>query len=130
VTGETLSEALEHGVSRTAPGAEPGRFAQVSGLRYAYDAARLPGTRVVEVTVGGRPLDPRRKYTLATTRYVAEGGDQYAMLKGRPNLLAAKLIDAEVLRRAIAEAGSIAPRTDGRVRRVDAPAGKEPCQKR
>jgi 5'-nucleotidase len=77
VTGETITQALEHGLSRTAPGAEPGRFPQVSGLRYAYDASRLPGVRLREVTIGGRPLDPRRKYKLVTTRYVAEGGDQY-----------------------------------------------------
>jgi len=127
VTGETLRQAVEHGVSRTGPGSEPGRFPQVSGLAYAFDATRPAGSRVIELTVGGRPLDPRRSYTLVTTRYVAEGGDQYAVLKGHENLLREKLIDSEVLRRAIAEAKTIAPRTEGRIRRVDAPAGERPC---
>ena len=127
VTGEVLLRALEHGVSLTAPGAEPGRFAQVSGLRYSFDASKLPGVRIADVTVGGRPLDPKRTYTLVTTSYVAEGGDQYAMFKGRPNLLKSKLTDSDVLRRAIAAARTIAPRTDGRIRRLDRPAEAKPC---
>ncbi|MGH9903631.1 MAG: hypothetical protein ACRD68_17630, partial [Pyrinomonadaceae bacterium] len=63
----------------------------------------------------------------AATRYVAEGGDQYAMFKGARNVLREKLIDAEVLRRAIAAAASIAPQTDGRIDRLDKPAAVKPC---
>jgi 5'-nucleotidase len=130
VTGETLRKAIEHGVSRTAPGAEPGRFPQVSGLRFAFDATLPAGSRVRELTVAGRAVEPSKKYTLVTTRYVAEGGDQYEMLKGHRDTLRAKLIDSDVLRRAIAAAGQagIAPRTDGRVRRLDAPAAEPPCK--
>jgi 5'-nucleotidase len=127
VTGEVLRQALEHGVSLTGPGAEPGRFAQVSGLRYSFDASRPAGSRVTEVTVGGRPLDPKRKYTLVTTSYVAEGGDQYAMFKGSRNLLKTKLTDSGVLRRAVEQAKTIAPQTDGRIRRLDKPSESKPC---
>jgi 5'-nucleotidase len=127
VTGDVLTQALEHGVSRTGIDAEPGRFPQVSGLRFSYDATLLPGARVKNITVGGRPLDPKKTYTLAVTRYIAEGGDQYAVLKGHPNLLREKLLDNEVLRRAIANAKTIAPRTDGRVQRLDKPADAKPC---
>ena len=127
VTGEVLLKALEHGVSLTGPGAEPGRFAQVAGLRYSYDASKLAGVRVGEVTVGGKPLDPKKKYTLVTTSYVAEGGDQYAMFKGNENLLKTKLTDSGVLRRAIEEAKTIAPQADGRIRRLDKPADSKPC---
>jgi 5'-nucleotidase len=128
VTGDVLLQALEHGVAATGPGVEPGRFPQVSGLRFAFDASKLPGARVAEVTVGGAPLDPKKTYRLVTTSFVAEGGDQYAMFKGRPNVLKAKLTDSGVLRRAIEEAGAIAPRADGRIRRLDAPAGAQPCR--
>jgi hypothetical protein len=38
------------------------------------------------------------------------------------NTLTTKLIDNEVLRRAITGARTIAPKTDGRVRRVEKPA--------
>ncbi len=129
VTGDVLLQALEHGVSLTAPGAEPGRFPQVSGVRYSFDASKLPGVRVADVTVGGKPLDPKKTYTLVTTSFVAGGGDQYAMFKGRPNILKTKLTDSGVMRKAIEDAKTIAPRTDGRVRRLDTPAGEAPCKK-
>jgi 5'-nucleotidase len=121
VTGATLLEALEHGVSRSGPGSEPGSFPQVSGLRYSFDARLPSGARIKEVTVAGRPLDAKKTYTLVTTKYVADGGDQYAMFKAARRLPLGKMIDSEVLRQAIASVKSIAPRTDGRVRRLDAP---------
>jgi 5'-nucleotidase len=127
VTGDVLLQALEHGVSLTGPGAEPGRFAQVSGIRYSFDASKLPGTRVSDVTVGGRPLDLKKTYTLVTTSFVAGGGDQYAMFKGRPNVLKAKLTDSGILQNAIEAAETIAPKTDGRIRRLDTPADAKPC---
>ena len=42
VSGATLREALEHGVARSAEDAEPGRFPQVSGIRFTFDARRPP----------------------------------------------------------------------------------------
>ncbi|HEX6183119.1 MAG TPA: bifunctional UDP-sugar hydrolase/5'-nucleotidase [Pyrinomonadaceae bacterium] len=127
VTGEVLRQALEHGVSLTGSGAEPGRFAQVSGIRYSFDASKLSGVRVVEVTVNGQPLDPKKTYRLVTTSFVAEGGDQYAMFKGSRNVLKTKLTDSGVLRKAIEDAKTIAPQTDGRIRRLDRPAEAKPC---
>jgi 5'-nucleotidase len=128
VSGELLLQALEHGVSLSGPGAEPGRFPQVSGVRYSFDASKLPGVRVSGVAVNGRPLDLKKTYTLVTTSFVAGGGDQYAMFKGRPNVpLKQKLTDSGVLRKAIEDAKTIAPRTDGRIRRLDTPAEARPC---
>jgi 5'-nucleotidase len=127
VTGDVLRQALEHGVSLTGPGAEPGRFAQVSGIRYSFDASKLSGVRLVDVTVNGRPLDPKKTYRLVTTSFIAEGGDQYAMFKGSKNVLKTKLTDSGVLRKAIEDAKTIAPQTDGRIRRLDKPAEAKPC---
>ena len=128
VSGATLLQALEHGVAQTAPGAEPGRFPQVSGLRYTFDASRLPGARITEVTIGGAKLDPKKTYTLATSAFVAGGGDDYAMFKGGKNLLDKKLTDSDILRRAIADAKVISPRTDGRIQRLDTPTdATKPC---
>jgi len=78
--------------------------------------------------VGGRPLDAKKTYTLVTTSFIAGGGDQYAMFKGRRSVpLKTKLTDSGVLRSAIETAKSIAPRTDGRIRRTDTPADVKPC---
>ena len=122
VTGELLKRTLEHGVARSAEDTEPGRFPQVSGLRFTFDASKPPGSRVVNVTVGGKPLDEKKKYTLATSDYVGiSGGDGYAMLKEAQVLISpdqAKF-DSDVLRARIAAMKVIAPKTDGRIKRLD-----------
>jgi 5'-nucleotidase len=130
VTGALLREALENGVGRTAPGAEPGRFPQVSGMKYTFDASLPAGQRIKSVTVGTRPLDPARTYTLATTRYVAVGGDGYDMLAPAPRVPRGKLIDSEALRRLIVAARTVAPRVEGRITRLDktdAAGAEAPC---
>jgi len=122
VTGELLKRTLEHGVARSAEDAEPGRFPQVSGLRFTFDAGKPPGSRVVSVTVNGKPLDEKKKYTLATSDYVGiSGGDGYAMLKEARVLIAPDQgrFDSDILRAAIVQLKVIAPKIDGRIKRLD-----------
>jgi 5'-nucleotidase / UDP-sugar diphosphatase len=122
LSGATLREALEHGVARSAEDAEPGRFPQVSGLRFSFDARLPAGSRIVELTVNGKPLDPKRTYTLAAPDYIAlDGGDGYAMLKSARVLVPRERaqFDSDVLRAAISKSKVIAPKTDGRIKRVD-----------
>src|SRR5262249_23417635 len=122
ITGATLRAALEHGVSRSAEDAEPGGFPQVSGIEFSFDASRNAGARIVELKVNGQPLDATKKYTLASTTFVAvDGGDGYAMLKGSKVILSPEQapLDSEVLQRAISTAGSMAPAVEGRIKRLD-----------
>jgi len=122
LSGATLREALEHGVARSSEDAEPGRFPQVSGIRFTFDGRRPPGSRIVDLSLNGKPLDPKKNYTLATSDYVAiDGGDGYAMLKGARVLIsqAQAQFDSDVLRTAIAAKKIIAPKTDGRIKRLD-----------
>ncbi len=118
VTGATLKAALEHGVSRTAPGAEPGGFPQVSGIQFSFDATKDPGSRVTEVKVNGQPLNETRKYTVATSEFLAGGGDGYEMLKGSPVLDRAPS-DSDALKRMFAGGKPIAPKVEGRIKRLD-----------
>jgi 5'-nucleotidase len=118
VTGATLLSALERSVSLYPQ--ESGAFLQVSGATVLFDAARPAGERIVRVTVGGAPLDPGRRYTLATNSYVARGGDGYAMLTSARVLVGPEDGPglAEVLVDAIERAGAIAPRPEGRIQRA------------
>lgn len=128
VTGATLRAALEHGVGRTAEDTEPGRFPQVSGLRFTFDASRPVGSRIISVTVNGKPLDDTRNYTLATTTFLAvDAGDDYNMFKGARFLIPKERWpkDADVLRQAISSVKSIAPKTDGRIQRLDKVQGQK-----
>lgn len=122
LSGALLRQALEHGVARSAEDAEPGRFPQVSGMRFSFDASRPAGSRIVSLTVNGKPLDENRKYTLATSDYVAlDGGDGYAMLKSARVLIPRERaqFDSEVMSAAIAAKKIIAPAIDGRIKRLD-----------
>ena len=119
VTGADLLAALENGVGGVEAGA--GRFPHVSGMAFRFDASKLPGSRIAEVTVGGEPLDPSRSYRLATNDFLGRGGDGYHMFAGAPRLVdaaAGKLMAAQVIE-AIAAIGEIAPQVEGRIVRVD-----------
>ena len=131
--GVTLRAALEHGVARSAEDAEPGRFPQVSGMRFVFDATRPPGARITSVMINGKALEDQRTYTLAVTDYVAGGGDGYEMLKSAKVLIPAAQgpFDSDVLQKAISTLRTIAPKTDGRIKRLDNPAKqKSDCEAR
>ena len=119
LTGERLRAALENGVSGIEHGA--GRFPHVSGMTFRFDASKPPGSRVDGVTVGGEPLDPARTYRLATNDFLGRGGDGYDVFAGAPRLIdsaSGKLMATQVIE-AIAAAGEIAPRVEGRIVRID-----------
>ncbi|HLO77039.1 MAG TPA: 5'-nucleotidase C-terminal domain-containing protein [Magnetospirillum sp.] len=116
LSGADLLAALEHGVSK-AP-ALSGRFPQVSGLAFAYAPKAAAGRRVSAVTVAGKPLNPAGRYRVATTDYLADGGDGYAMLKHGRVLIdrnAAPLFATVVMEQAERQ-GTIAAKMDGRIR--------------
>ncbi|HEY5884039.1 MAG TPA: bifunctional UDP-sugar hydrolase/5'-nucleotidase [Pyrinomonadaceae bacterium] len=122
VTGTVLRQALEHGVARSAEDAEPGRFPQVSGVTFTFDARRPAGSRVVDLKVNGRPLNENAKYTLASSDYVAlDGGDGYEVLKQGRVLIPREQgkFDSDVLRSAIVARRTIAPKIEGRIKRLD-----------
>jgi len=83
VTGRTLIEALENGVSQAEEGA--GRFPQVAGLRFVWDARAAPESRVrsADVMEDGvwRPLDPDKLYAVVSNNFVRNGGDGYKMFR-------------------------------------------------
>jgi 2',3'-cyclic-nucleotide 2'-phosphodiesterase (5'-nucleotidase family) len=78
LSGAELLQALENGLSEAE--GESGRFPQVSGVRLTYSLAKPAGSRIEQVLVGDAPLDPARRYTLATTDYLAAGKDGYDVL--------------------------------------------------
>lgn len=78
--GSQVLLALENGVSQVESGA--GRFPQVSGVSYAFDASAPSGSRVSEVMVGGAALEPDKLYKVAVNDYILGGGDGYAALGG------------------------------------------------
>ncbi len=56
-------------------------LAQLSGVEAIYDSRRPLGQRLLEVTVGGQPMQSDGRYTVASSAFLALGGDDYHMLR-------------------------------------------------
>jgi 5'-nucleotidase len=117
VTGSDLRQALERGVSRVVEEGEDGGFPQVAGLQFVYNKANQPGSRVLSVTVGGKPLDNNATYKLATSSYLAGGNEGYDMFRGKPDVTPAGInkTDVEAVLERIKGAAKIAPKVEGRI---------------
>jgi 2',3'-cyclic-nucleotide 2'-phosphodiesterase (5'-nucleotidase family) len=79
VSGADLQASIERGLSGLPE--HEGRFLQVSGLSFTYDPKAPVGSRVRSITVAGAPLDPAKRYRLATNDYLAAGGDGFDALR-------------------------------------------------
>ena len=113
VSGATIIEALENGVSQIEEGA--GRFPQVSGLSFKFDAAAEPGKRVSDVMVGDAPIDPAAIYGVVSNNYVRNGGDGFKMFVDAENAYDFGPDLADVVAEYIAAQGPYKPYTDGRI---------------
>jgi hypothetical protein len=78
VTGQAIWDALENGVSQY-PALE-GRFPQVSNIKFTFDGSKPTGSRIVEATIGGGPIDMQKKYRLVTRGYMGRGKDGFESL--------------------------------------------------
>jgi 5'-nucleotidase len=127
LTGADLRAALEFGVARAEDQGNDGtgRFPQVAGLRFVWDAAAPAGQRIVSVTVAGadgsaQPLDPAAVYEVATHDYLRQGGDGYTIFRDRarnPYDGGATLEDAFAAY--LSAHDPVAPALDGRIRRLN-----------
>jgi 2',3'-cyclic-nucleotide 2'-phosphodiesterase (5'-nucleotidase family) len=118
LSGADLLAALENGVSDVENTA--GRFPQVSGMTYTYDASKPPGSRIVEVKVAGQALDLGRVYKVAANDYIYGGGDGYAALTRGKALIDASggTLMASMVMGYIDAHGEVAPQVEGRITRV------------
>ncbi|WP_109105892.1 5'-nucleotidase C-terminal domain-containing protein [Azospirillum sp. TSO35-2] len=115
VTGQQLWDAVESGVSAVEQ--LQGRFPHLSNARAEIDLTRPPGQRLRSLTVGAGPVGRATHYRLATSSFLAGGGDGYGVLAGVPRLVEDRDTDfiSTQLIGQIARNGEFAPRLDGRM---------------
>ncbi|WFB10086.1 5'-nucleotidase C-terminal domain-containing protein [Streptomyces sp. LX-29] len=93
VTGAQLKDYLEYSAKyyvQTAPGGvvDPAKLTNadgtpdynydaVYGLAYDVDIAQPKGSRIVNLSFGGRPVDPAAEFVLAVNNYRASGGGNF-----------------------------------------------------
>lgn len=78
IAGRHLKAALENGLSQVEQ--VTGRFPHVSGLTMNVDLNSPPGQRIKYLTIDDKPIEDARIYTLATSDFLAGGGDGYDAL--------------------------------------------------
>lgn len=85
ITGKDLKNVLENSVSLYP--AYEGRFLQISGFEYTFDPNLPSGSRIIDITVKGKRIEPEHIYTAAVSDYIAEGNDGYNILKSARQLI-------------------------------------------
>lgn len=124
--GADVRAALEYGVGRAEnPGNDgTGRFPQVSGLRYSWNAAAPVGQRIVKVEVrqpdgSFAALDPAATYHVASHDYLRNRGDGYSMFRDKAsNAYDGGALVSDALAAYIAAHTPVAPAVEGRITRV------------
>ncbi|RMF81003.1 MAG: multifunctional 2',3'-cyclic-nucleotide 2'-phosphodiesterase/5'-nucleotidase/3'-nucleotidase [Chloroflexi bacterium] len=132
LTGEEVIAALENGVSRITLGDDglidrsdlSGRFPQVSGIRYSYDASAEPGNRIVSVEVLNdagefEPIDPEAVYTVAANDFMRGGGDGYEVFVTAANAYDFGRPLDQVVAEYIEANSPVAPEVEGRITEVN-----------
>lgn len=82
LTGAQLKAVLEQGVDDQGP--HQG-LAVSSNVRFAIDLARPAGSRVVALTIDGKPVPPAQTYRVTVNSFLAQGGDTFTGLADKPD---------------------------------------------
>ncbi len=93
---------LEHGIL------------QVSGMEIRYDLSEPAGSRVREVYIGRRSLDPEKTYTVTTIDFLATGGDAFSPFKEGKNIMYGTAL-RDVFVSYLEKHSPISPRIEGRI---------------
>jgi 5'-nucleotidase len=122
ITGANLWKALENGVGGNYP--NDGRFPQISGFKFSFDASKPVGSRIVEVTKldGTAIAKDSKEYTLTTLDFLIYGGDGYVnVFSPSKAKVQGALLDVfvEALRADMAaKKVTQVPAVDGRIKKV------------
>lgn len=106
LTGQDILDALE---AQWQPGSSRPRLALglSAGFEYAYDPTAEQGQRVISATLDGEEIDPSAEYTVATSTFLFDGGDNFASLANVQNLTDVGYMDYSVLNDYIADGAEV-----------------------
>lgn len=119
VSGEQLMIALEEGLAQYEH--TKGGFPHVSGMSYTFDSTAKPFERVRDVFIGAKRLQKDKLYTIATSDFLANGGDGYYSLKNAEQRFPVNTRPpqiAELVMQAVGNQFTVKATTDGRIRDV------------
>lgn len=81
VLGSDLKQIIEHGLSQVE--FRRGRFLHFSGAKITFDSTAPANERLRSLMIDNKPVQADKTYSIATTDYLALGGDGFSMLKDK-----------------------------------------------
>jgi 2',3'-cyclic-nucleotide 2'-phosphodiesterase (5'-nucleotidase family) len=85
LTGGQLRETLEFFIQNP-------KYIQVSGATLTYHPKREKGSRLEDITIGGKPLEPEKNYKLATVDFLYYTTGDFDVLRKGKNLAYGKVV--------------------------------------
>lgn len=107
LTGEQLRQVLEDASGRA------GRL-QIGGGRWTYRFTNASGQRVLDATIAGAPLDPKRVYHVATIDYLLLGGDGHTWFGKGSNIIYGD-IEVDAVAAYMTAHSPLDPKVEGRI---------------
>jgi 5'-nucleotidase len=99
LTGAQLKAVVEQQYGGALPptGQRPHALATSAGLTYAVNMSRAPGSRVSDILLGGRPIDPAGRYRVVVNNYLASGGDGLTAFTAGTDITDKGIVDLDAL---------------------------------
>lgn len=119
MSGKLLREVFDHGVDNHKA------FMQISGAEMKYDREGPDGSRVADITVGGKPLDPEARYTLSTLDFLVRGGDGYTPFDRAEKKEVEPTLVRDVLKWCVEREKTVVAPKGGRMRPMEASSGSQ-----
>jgi len=107
LTGDQLKEVLEDASGRA------GRL-QIGGGRWVYRFTNPAGQRVLEATIAGEALDPKRVYHVATIDYLLLGGDGHTWFGKGTNVIYGD-VEVDAVAAYMTAHSPLDPKVEGRI---------------
>ncbi|GAB3199668.1 5'-nucleotidase [Pontibacter aydingkolensis] len=125
-TGEQIQKWMEkelHNVFAEKPLERFGGWViRFSGMELKFNANAPKGQRVQSIQIGGKPLDPKRVYTMAACLRRGEPDDMLCRMPGATDPKVLDYTIHDVITEYLGKKGTVSPVTDGRAVALDLPA--------
>jgi 5'-nucleotidase len=99
LTGAQLKAVLEQQYATTVRAglSRPSALSSSAGFTYAVDMSRPSGSRVLDVRLNGKVIDPAANYRVVVNNFMASGGDGLTAFTGGTDLTDNGIIDLDAL---------------------------------
>jgi 5'-nucleotidase len=116
LNGAQIDTLLEQQFDNPTPGAS--RILQISeGFAYAWSASAPTGNKVSNITLNGFPISPVTSYRVTVNSFMADGGDNYFVLRDGTDRLGGD-VDLDALEKYFIAKGVVDPGPQNRITRV------------